>query len=714
MRYLLVFLLFLFLFSLFFYNLTCFDIWWHLKTGEYIFNNLKIPFKDLYSYTASYREWIDLHWLFQLIVFIVYNKTGIQGLIIIKTLLLLLTYFFLFKIIYDKRRYLISIVVIFLSALCMWERTTLRPEIFTFFYISLYLYILYRYKYTSHKKVIFLLPIIQLLWVNTHGLFILGILIVWSYILGEFISSKLRKKIIFNDENVIEAEDYRRLFFVGIGIVFTSFLNPYNFKGFIFPFLLFTRINGAIKLFSYTIGEFRPPFSIFPQTPFILFYKILLIVSFLLILRNIKNQSLSHLFLYLIFLYLSLLARRNIALFALVCIPVINEAVKRIKIDFLPFSFKKVLIEVILIFTLSLSVFDLITNQNHIRPDLERIFGMCKLKFKYPEKAALFLSSLNIKGNLFNDLQSGNYLIWQISPQKKVFIDGRLEVYPESFYQEYVSLLENPHLFPKFAEKYKITYVFLTHRDIDLDGLILYLHSHPHWKLIYFDDVSVIFAKDIPENRKIIKKYEIDLAKVNFPSLKNFYLKLPPKYISRIYFYRGNFWGKFSYFKKAERNFLMSLIFNPLNSLVYNNLGIIKEKEKKYLKAIVNYKIALRINPKLAIAHFNLARLWKKLGKVKFAIQEYNQAIKIDKSFTQAYFNLAGIYLQRKEWDKAIVLYQKLLRINPYNVDAHINLGIAYAGKGLKKEAQEEFLKALKIEPQNSLAIHNLKRLSKL
>ncbi|MEA1927701.1 MAG: hypothetical protein U9N73_05805, partial [Candidatus Auribacterota bacterium] len=245
-RYFLIFLLFIFLISLFIHNIQSYDLWWHLETGEYILRNLSIPGTDPYSYTAS-RDWIDLQWIFQIVIFLIEDNLGLNALIIFKSLVLLTTFWILFKTIYTPKHCLTAIILTFLTALCCRQRAVLRPEIFTFLYITIFLYILHRYKYGGpagkirfRPNYIFILPAVQLLWVNSHGLFILGIMLVWAFIAGELISRRLNLPI-FQDEHVIKGLPYRRLLLAGILVILCSFINPYTYEGAIFPFTLFTR-----------------------------------------------------------------------------------------------------------------------------------------------------------------------------------------------------------------------------------------------------------------------------------------------------------------------------------------------------------------------------------------------------------------------------------------------------------------------------------------
>ncbi|MEA1928572.1 MAG: tetratricopeptide repeat protein, partial [Candidatus Auribacterota bacterium] len=685
---------FVFLASLFIHNIQSYDLWWHLETGEYILKNLSIPGTDPYSYTAS-RDWIDLQWIFQVVIFLIEHNLGLNALIIFKSLVLLAAFFILFKTIYTPKRYLSAIILTFLAALCCRQRAVLRPEIFTFLYITIFLYILHRYKYGSpegknrfRQNYIFILPAVQLLWVNSHGLFILGVVLVWSFIAGEFISRRLNLPIL-KDEHVIKGLPYRKLLLAGLLVILCSFINPYTYQGAIFPFTLLTRISGSIPVFSRTIGEFQPPLSNFAQDNTIIFYKLLLALSALTLLLNIRRLSLSHLLLYVIFAYLSLLARRNIAIFALVSAPIMAANIARITgggRKLLPGPEKRwrrvgeIITAIIILFCL----YDLLTDGDNIRDNQEINFGLGVARLKFPEKAAVFVRKSGIKGNIFNTLQCGNYLIRSFYPERKIFMDGRLEIRSSDFYKKYVRLLGNPARWSAWQKKYNFSYAIFSPRDADMDKLLVYLYNQPDWKLVFMDDSSVVFAGDNPVNRDIINRYEVDIETADFPSLEDISGFSDWK-VSEIYLQRGNFFGKLGQLEKARKNYTKALLSAPFEELVHINMGIILSRQKRYQEAMREYRMALAGNPDSSLAHFNLGNLYHQQGKITPAVGEYIKSINGERIMPAAYYNLAGIYLEQNRLAEAADLYRKLLKIQSWSLNTRLNFGVVLARQGLKK-----------------------------
>src|ERR1700678_2711725 len=59
------------------------DAWWHLRSGQWILENRHLPSRDPFSFASSDREWIDLHWGFQISLALAYRLGGVAGMILL-------------------------------------------------------------------------------------------------------------------------------------------------------------------------------------------------------------------------------------------------------------------------------------------------------------------------------------------------------------------------------------------------------------------------------------------------------------------------------------------------------------------------------------------------------------------------------------------------------------------------------------------------------
>ena len=75
--------LFLGLFAMAARNVTDPDVWWHLKTGQYITEHKSVPHTDPFSYTRAGEPWVAHEWLSELLLYELQRATGWGGLIVI-------------------------------------------------------------------------------------------------------------------------------------------------------------------------------------------------------------------------------------------------------------------------------------------------------------------------------------------------------------------------------------------------------------------------------------------------------------------------------------------------------------------------------------------------------------------------------------------------------------------------------------------------------
>ena len=130
------------------------------------------------------------------------------------------------------------------------------------------------------------------------------------------------------------------------------------------------------------------------------------------------------------------------------------------------------------------------------------------LEFRFDEKkkpvaAVDFLREENVKGNMFNMDEFGDYLIYAAYPQYRVFIDGRLDVYGTEKFKEYIKIANLGPGWEKVLEKYNIGWIFYDANSV----LSRSLYGKNGWRLIYADNVANIFVKERAEYQDLIKKY---------------------------------------------------------------------------------------------------------------------------------------------------------------------------------------------------------------
>ncbi len=159
------------------------DLWFHLKTGEVIVKTGVIPLHDIFSFTLLGKPWINHEWFFQVLAYLFHSFGPSDGLILMQNIVVI-AIFLLFLFLWLKENNHVFIFVIFYMALlAMAYRFTIRPDIFSLLFITLYLFVLTKF-IEKKSKIIWLLPLLQVFWVNMHGFFFTGPLIIFIFLIG--------------------------------------------------------------------------------------------------------------------------------------------------------------------------------------------------------------------------------------------------------------------------------------------------------------------------------------------------------------------------------------------------------------------------------------------------------------------------------------------------------------------------------------------------
>ena len=234
----------------------------------------------------------------------------------------------------------------------------------------------------------------------------------------------------------------------------------------------------------------------------------------------------------------------------------------------------------------------------------------------FSHKAADFLVKNKIRGNFFNNLGSGAYLISRVSPDIKIFIDGRTEIFGAKFFQIYQKIYDqgNQPLFENTVKHLNISGVFLTSVKKDLPaGFLRYLYSSPDWKLVYLDHDAVIFLKNTAENEPPIARYAIDLNA----------WKPDPAGLARLetnqaevvpYFKRALTLARFGFYEQAGAELTAALNIYPLYPQAYKLLGDIQLKKGPPAKAIYYYQVSALNQPRNIKKQLDVAKLYDQLG----------------------------------------------------------------------------------------------------
>jgi len=234
-----------------FHTLTDTDIFWHLKTGEIIWQTHRVPHQDLYSFTRSGEEWIDAQWLFQVAIYFFYRIGGYTSMVLFGSALTAITWFLILLSGYERKRYFRSCLLVSICLFVASLRLKLRPEIFSFFFLTLELVLINLYQ-QGKKWALYPIPVLFLLWVNSHGLWPMGLFILTAVLVEQVLSLPGVGLQKFFKLSPIPAGN-KAIMELTICLVVSALavlVNPYGWKGIVFPLRLLWEISSPDKFFT--------------------------------------------------------------------------------------------------------------------------------------------------------------------------------------------------------------------------------------------------------------------------------------------------------------------------------------------------------------------------------------------------------------------------------------------------------------------------------
>jgi len=713
-----LFLLFGLLIALCFHVIIDVDIWWHLKAGQYILKNHSIPARDVFSFPSLTRPWLDLHWLYQVLVYGVFSCGGPLGLILWKMTVLAAAFGLLVRT-GARHGNFIAASFVLLPSLLAFERFLPRPEILTELFMAIYLLLLCSHEYRGGKG-IYLIPFLQIVWTNTEGLFILGIVLPLAFLSGNLLE-RIRWPFRTNARDPAANEKLRDLLAVTGAAMLACLINPYGLQGALFPFTLYTRLGAGSEVFSATVAELAPPpFLRFAwKEGALFFFNVLVVISVFSFVLNLRQLRFSRLLALGGFLFLAVLARRNIPLFVCVALPLttlnLGEFSRSVTQSAGPL-FRKGLRTLKWAFAAGLiciTIFLLVDvgSNNYARRTLPLAeLGTGFSPYMYPVQAVDFIERVRLSGRGFNNIGIGGYLIWRGYPERLVFIDGRLEVHERDFYTEYIRVMQNPSLWDELATKYDIDYAILQHTMGDTQGLIERLQRHREWTLAHVDGVSVVFVRNNAQNQPLIEQCAPLVEQALSQGSGRPDGIAEPETDEKSFFHPNKLpfeplhWGtilaELGRYEEATTEYQRALQKAPHLAIAHYDLGLAYLHAKQYDNAIECLKQALQSEPHNAKILGSLGLAYGKKGWHDAAETELRTALRLDPRYIKARYDLAEVLVARGDYDQANHECLELLQEQPSNVHFHGMQASVYLGQLRYEEAIAQCEAAVSIDDQ--------------
>ena len=462
------------------------DTWWHLRSGAYQLEHRTVIGADLFSHTRFGEPWINHSWGSQIVMYVVYAVFGGQGLpgdggnigLALLTAALATGGMALVYLASPGSVYVRAFVVVLgaAAAAVFWSP---RPQMFTFFFSAVVYYLLHLYKRQGLDR-LWWIPVVMMIWGNMHGGFAIGFILMVGFVSGEVAGNLFDP----GGPDVIPWRGIGRLVLVMVVSGAALVINPFGFGILRVP--LETVNIGVLQDF---IEEWASPDFHQRQTwPFILLLLGALGVA------GLSRERLDWTDLALVAgtAVMSLLAGRNIAVFAVVATPVMARHVDAFLADH-GWQIRPVtrpspaMARLNWVLLLVVALGGLAKVYVAVNPETVTEAQIKNL----PVQAAEYINTERPAGLMFNSYNWGGYLMFA-APGFPVFVDGRTDLYGDEFLSEYLNVLLVSDGWRETLDKYGVSWVVIERRSV----LARVLRDEPGWRAVYEDELAALFVRE--------------------------------------------------------------------------------------------------------------------------------------------------------------------------------------------------------------------------
>ena len=460
-----------------FHKLDDFDTWWHLAAGRWMVTHHAIPATDTLSHTVRDHPWTNLQWGFDVGLYLLHRAGGATLLSLLTGVVFAVTTALVVRLIAREIGTGFAALLGLVVVIAAQERITLRPELLTFLLLAAVLSVI-DYGKRSDGRGLFMLVPLMVIWTNVHALFVIGAFAIACAMLSGVTAAS------------------RRLFIWGGAALASVVINPFGLWGALFPLTLMSRIDGSNPVFQ-IVGEFRSPFAPGATEVSIVAYKVLLAAAGLTAIAALvagRRREWGSVVFVAGLAWLSISARRNVALFAIGSAPFVAQwlsAVLTSRLRVRGPSLAAIGASIGALFVMA----TVVTGAFYRFDNSPQEFGAGVIEGTFPIRAAAFARAAALPGKLYNDMGAGGYLAWDDPIGDGVFIDGRLEVYDTAFVTEVAAVRDTPSRWQPDADRRGIQTAIIFHRFEPLLLLVGRISRDPAWTLVYADEVAVIFVR---------------------------------------------------------------------------------------------------------------------------------------------------------------------------------------------------------------------------
>ena len=467
-------------------------IGWHIRTGQQILATHSVPHSDPFSSSTAGQRWFAWEWLYDVIVGELEAHLGLNGVVWFTAIVIATVFAGLFRLLMREGASLVVSVLMTLLALsASMIHFLARPHVVSWLFTLAFFWILDISERNSlggrvirNPDLLWSLPLLMLVWVNMHGGFLVGFVLIAIYWLGAtWTWIRTRDTGIEQSFARIAAEKRSRsLALVGLISLAASLINPYGW-------------NLHLHIYSYLsdrflinhIQEFQSPdFHGLAQRCF----AVLVLIVLAVLAAGGRRLRVSEALMILFAVYTGLYAARNIPISSILLVSVVAPRIwpsvgargflqRMQKVDSGLRGHLWPVLAIVLTFFIA-------GNPGTAKPLMDAHFDPNRM----PVEAVSYLKNRDIKGPALSPDYWGGYLIYRLYPRDQVVVDDRHDLYGPEFFKSYLKMVKVERGWQEFLEQHPASCLILP-RDAALANV---LFESTNWKAVYQDDVAAVFV----------------------------------------------------------------------------------------------------------------------------------------------------------------------------------------------------------------------------
>lgn len=457
--------------------LTPHDLWFHIRLGQQMVETRALVTTDIFSYTQFGKAYFNNGWLGELALYGLWLAGGAPLLALTRAVCVVCFYAIFLRLAWrasGSERW--SAWFILLAALASYPHWQLRPQTFVLPIFALFVVVLARHL-EQGRAPLFWLPVLMIAWVNLHGSFVFGVLLIALALV----------------ERIVQRASLRRLG-IWAGLTFAAiFVNPLGVG--MLDVVLEVGRDASIQGW---VLEWLPANA--PEFPANVFYLMVLALLIGALFARARVRVVFGLWA-VTFIWLGWSAYRNALWASALMTPLLArvwaelgaqvemraEAQKRLRFFVRPkrLPWMRALIS----FALAMLIALPFARGGWLGDDWR-----AWVSADTPIDAVNYLRENNWRGRTYHEIGAGSYLMWALWPQQHVFVDSRISLYPAEQWRDYFAVLSAQDGFEEILDHYRVEYVLAD--TFWMPQLINALRKREHtWTLVFQRGESFLFRR---------------------------------------------------------------------------------------------------------------------------------------------------------------------------------------------------------------------------